>query len=135
MNTREEIERLTAQFAKAVTAKDFAALGSFYEERARFLPPGAPMVEGRAAIQAAIKKMVAAGVAALDLQAVDVIEAGDFVIEIGRTKVMIQPPGAMSVILWLVGKRRFTRQGKSIVVWRRQKDGALKIVADTFNSD
>jgi ketosteroid isomerase-like protein len=135
MGTRAEIEKLTAKFAKAVTNKDFAALGSFYDERARFLPPGAPMVEGRAAIQAAQQKMIEGGVQVLDLQAVDVIEAGDFVIEIGRTTVTIQPSGAKSLILLLVGKRRLTKQGKSVVVWRRQKDGALKIVVDTFNSD
>lgn len=135
MNSRAEIEQLTAKFAKAVTNKDFAALGSFYEERARLLPPGAPMVEGRAAIQAAQRKMIESGVQALDLQAVDIIEAGDFVIEIGRTTVTIQPPGAKALILLLVGKRRLIRQGKSVVVWRRQKDGALKIVVDTFNSD
>jgi ketosteroid isomerase-like protein len=56
MDTRAQIEKLTAKFAKAVTDKDFAAIGPL-------------------------------------------------------------------------------RQGKSIVVWRRQKDGTLKIVADTFNSD
>ena len=93
------------------------------------------MVEGRAAIQAAIQKMVEAGVQALDLQAVDVIESGDLVIEIGRTTVTIQPPGAMALLLLLMGKRRLIKQGKSIVVWRRQKDGGLEIVADTSNSD
>ena len=61
MDTRAEIEKLTARFAKAVTDKDFATLGSYYEERARFLPPGAPMVEGRAAIQAAQQKMIEGG--------------------------------------------------------------------------
>ena len=135
MDTRAEIEKLTAKFAKAVTDKDFGALGPLYEERARFLPPGAAMVEGPAAIRASIQKMVEAGIQALDLQAVDVIEAGDFVIEIGRTTVTIQPPGVMALILLLTGKRRLIKHGKSIVVWRRQKDGALKIVADTFNSD
>jgi ketosteroid isomerase-like protein len=135
MSSRAEIVKLTAEFAKAVTNKDFATLGSFYEERARLLAPGAPMVEGRAAIQAAQQKMIEGGVQALDLQAIDVIEAGDFVIEIGRTTLTIQPPGAKSVILLFMGRRRLTKQGKSVVVWRRQKDGALKIVVDTFNGD
>ncbi len=125
MSIRAEIEKLTAQFVKAVTNKDFAALGPFYEERARLLPPGAPMVEGRAAIEAAQQKMIEGGVQALDLECVDVIEAGDFAIEIGRTTVTIQLLGLFSI----------TRTGKSIVVWRRQKDGTLKIVVDTFNSD
>lgn len=125
MSIRAEIEKLTAQFAKAVTNKDFAALGPFYEERARLLPPGAPMVEGQAAIQAAQQKMIEGGVQALDLECVDVIEAGDFAIEIGRTTVTIQLLGLFSI----------TRTGKSVVVWRRQNDGTLKIVVDMFNSD
>jgi ketosteroid isomerase-like protein len=125
MDSHAEIEELTAKFAKAVTNKDFAALGSFYEERARLLPPGAPMVEGRAAIQTAQQRMIEGGVQALDLAVIDVIEAGDFAIEIGRTTVTIQPAGAKSMI----------DNGKSVVVWRRQQDGALKISVDTFNSD
>ncbi|GIK37107.1 MAG: hypothetical protein BroJett011_09400 [Chloroflexota bacterium] len=125
MSIRAEIEKLTAQFAKAVTNKDFAALGPFYEERARLLPPGAPMVEGQAAIQAAQQKMIEGGVQALDLECADVIEAGDFAIEIGRTTVTIQLLGLFSI----------TRTGKSVVVWRRQNDGTLKIVVDMFNSD
>jgi len=125
MNARPEIEKLTAKFAEAVTNKDFAALGPFYEERARLLLPGAPMVEGRAVIQAAQQRMIEGGVEALRLDVVDVIEAGDFAIEIGRITVTIRRPGAESVI----------DKGKSVVVWRRQKDGALKIVVDTFNSD
>ena len=99
----------------------------FYEERARLLPPGVPMVEGRAAIQAAQQRMIEGGVQALDLEAVDVIEAGEFAIEIGRTIVTIQPPGAPFMTM--------TAEGKSVVVWHRQTDGTLKIVVDTFNSD
>jgi ketosteroid isomerase-like protein len=83
------------------------------------------MVQGRAAIQAAQQKMIEGGVWALDLKCVDLIEAGDFAIEIGRT----------SVTIWLLGLFSITRTGKSVVVWHRQKDGMLKIVVDTFNSD
>jgi uncharacterized protein (TIGR02246 family) len=125
MDTRAEVEELTAKFSKAVTNKDVAALGSFYEERARFLAPGMPMVEGRAAIQAAQQNIIEEGVEALHLDVIDVIEAGDLTIEIGRYTLTIQPPGAESVMV----------NGKSVVVWRRQKDGALKIAVDTFNSD
>lgn len=135
VSSRAEIERLTAKFAQAVTTREYGVLGPYYEERARYLPPGGPMVEGPAAIQAAQQRMIERGIAALDLQAVDVIEAGDFIVEIGRVTVTIQPRGFLGFILSLVGKRRFTKHGKSVVVWRRQKDGALKIMVDTFNSD
>jgi ketosteroid isomerase-like protein len=83
------------------------------------------MVEGRAAIQAAQQGMIEGGVQALRLDVIDVIEAGDLAIEIGRYTLTIQPSGGESVI----------DNGKSVVVWRRQKDGALKIAVDTFNTD
>lgn len=134
-SSRAEIERLTARFAEAVTNREYSVLGPYYEERARYLPPGGPMVEGPAAIQVAQQRMIERGIAALDLQEVDIIEAGDFIVEIGRVTVTIQPPGFVGLLLSLIGKRRFTKHGKSVVVWRRQKDGALKIMVDTFNSD
>ena len=99
------------------------------------LLPGSAMIEGRSAMQAAQQKLIESGVVALDLHAVDVIEAGDFVIEIGRITVTIKPPGLMALILFLMGKRRLVKQAKSVVVWRRQKDGSLKITVDTFNSN
>jgi ketosteroid isomerase-like protein len=134
MSSRTEVERLTANFAKAVTEKDIAALGPFYEEGARFLPPGAPMAEGLLAIQAAQQKIIAGGVQTLTLHAHDIID-GDFIIEIGRIAVTIKPRGLMSLIALLMGRRTFTMHGKSVVVWRRQPDGSLKIAVDTFNSD
>ncbi|MEO8457412.1 MAG: hypothetical protein ABI559_06325 [Chloroflexota bacterium] len=54
------------------------------------------------------------------------MEAGDLSVEIGRVTVTIQPPGAPATIV---------QNGKSVVVWRRQKDGTLKIAVDTFNTD
>jgi ketosteroid isomerase-like protein len=126
VNTRKEIELLTQNFAEAVTARDLDTMVSYYEESARFLPPGAAMAEGRTAIRAAQQRMLDAGVQALELEALDIIDAGDFSIEIGRTTVTIQPPGSSSAI---------TNHGKSVVVWHRQADGTLKIVLDILNSD
>lgn len=48
----------------------------------------APMVEGRAAIQAAHQGMIARGVQALALDVVDVIEVDDLAVEIGRYTLM-----------------------------------------------
>lgn len=120
---RGEIERLTAKFSEAVTNRNLEELGAFYEEHARFLPPGMPMVEGREAIQAAMRRMVERGITSLKLEAIDIIEVGDFAIEIGQLTLTARIFGLFSI----------TRKGKSIVVWHRQKDGALKIAADTFN--
>jgi len=56
-------------------------------------------------------------------------------IEVGRIAVTIRPPGLKSLLLLLMGKRSVLVRGKSVVIWRRQKDGSLKIMIDTFNSD
>jgi hypothetical protein len=66
------------------------------------------MVEGRAAIQSAQQSMIDGGVQALGLEVVDIIEAGDLAIEIGRYTLTIRPPGREPVI----------DHGKSVVVWR-----------------
>jgi hypothetical protein len=49
MGIRAETEKLTANFAKAVTNKDCDGLGSFYERHSCLSAAGAPMVEGRGA--------------------------------------------------------------------------------------
>jgi hypothetical protein len=61
---------------KGCYEQGFQTVCSFYEERARLLLPGAPMVEGRPAIQSAQQGMIEGGVQALSLDVVDVIEAG-----------------------------------------------------------
>jgi len=69
--------------------------------------------------------MIEGGVQALSLEAVEVIEAGDLAVEIGRYTLTIRTAGAELRI----------DQGKSVVVCRRQQDGALEIAIDTFTSD
>lgn len=93
------------------------------------------MVEGPVAIQAAQRKIIEQGLQSLTLCADDIIEAGDLIIEIGRIAVTIRPRGIRLLLAMIMGKRTFTIRGKSVVIWRRQKDGSLKIAVDTFNSD
>ena len=125
MSRRTEIEELTAKFSKAVTNKDFAALGFFYEEGARLLMPGAPMVEGRAAIQSAQQRMIEGGVQSLRHDVIDIIEAGDLTIEIGRYTLTIQPPSAEV--------RDRPRQVRCCMAPTERRQP--QIAVDTFNSD
>ena len=75
MSVRSEVEKITATFAQAVTAKDFAALRPFYEEDARLPAPGAPYGErGRAAIVSAQQRMIVGGVQPLRPECVDLID-------------------------------------------------------------
>src|SRR5688572_24784587 len=50
------IDTLMADFVTAFNAKDAAKVASFYTEDAVWMPPDAPLIRGRANIEAALKK-------------------------------------------------------------------------------
>jgi len=65
--------------------RNFAALDDIYTLDARILPPGAPMISGREAIKAFWGTMIESINATSGiLESVDVMPAGDGVVEIGR---------------------------------------------------
>lgn len=121
MTTRDEISELLIGFCKAVANQDTAGVGDYYATDARLLPPGAPLIEGRAGIESYLGELFAAGFRSLELDTVDVLEDGGLAVEVGRFTMGFDPSA--------------TEVGKYIAVYRRQSDGTLKIVADTFNSD
>jgi ketosteroid isomerase-like protein len=125
MGLRNEIEGLIAQFGKDFSNQDSASVANFYAADAKLLPPGSPLVEGRDAIRAFADGMLAAGCRALELTAADVIEAGNCAIEVGSFVMGIEPPGADPI----------QEIGKYVAIYRRQSDGSLKMIVDTFNSD
>ena len=98
--------------------RNFDALDRVYTADARILPPGAPMVAGRAGI----KQFWAAAVEALGatsavLSSIDVMPAGEGVVEIGKA-VLTAGGGQMEV--------------KYVVYWR-EEDGAWKWHVDIWN--
>jgi ketosteroid isomerase-like protein len=123
--SRAEIEGRAEDFSKVFATHDAAAMAAFYTADAKFLAPNAPMIESRAGIEAFGKEMFAAGGQSLKLETTDVLEGGDLEIEVGRYTMGIQPPGADSMV----------DNGKYVAVWRRDTDGKLKMVVDTFNTD
>jgi ketosteroid isomerase-like protein len=99
--------------------RNFAVLDQVYTADARILPPGAPMVSGREGI----KKFWADLVQALDaksavLASVDVMAAGDDVVEIGAATLTV---GSGAQI-----------EAKYVVYWR-QEDGLWKWHVDIWN--
>jgi ketosteroid isomerase-like protein len=122
---RDEVAALNEAFGKAASNQDIAELVSFYAPDARMLPPNAPMAEGRDAVRGVLQSYLDAGANSLELQSVDVLEEGGLVVDVGRYVLGIQPPGADPI----------QDQGKYVVVLRRQGDGSLKIILDSFNSD
>jgi ketosteroid isomerase-like protein len=96
-----------------------------YADDGRFLPPGMEPCEGRAEIQAAMQQLLDMGAASLDIEPLDVREAGELTIEYGRYVLGIEPEGAEAQ----------TQIGKYGVVHESQTDGSTKIVFDIFNAN
>ncbi|MEY2413961.1 MAG: hypothetical protein QOD84_2567 [Acidobacteriaceae bacterium] len=112
---------------KAAQAKNIDGAVANYASDASWLPPHAPIVQGKEAIRAAWASMLA---------------TPDLKIEWQITKLEISPSGEMGYTLY---KYDMTMQGptgqpihdvgKDMAVWKKESDGKWKIIADTFNSD
>jgi ketosteroid isomerase-like protein len=101
-----------------------ALVSGFYAEDADLLPPHAPIIKGRAAIQEFWKGMVSAGLKVLVLETKRVEESGDLAYGSGVFELTLSPPGGDTM----------SDKGKYVVVYRRQHDGTWQAVADIFNS-
>ena len=123
--TVAEVGAVAQAFHDGVAERDAAALASLYDENGRFLPPNMEPAEGRPAIRAAMQSLLDMGASSLDIEPIDVTEAGELTIEYGRYTLGIEPAGAAPM----------TDVGKYIVVHRAQPDGSTKIVLDCFNSN
>jgi ketosteroid isomerase-like protein len=120
-----DVDRLAQAFHDGVAQRDAAAVAGLYAENGRFLPPGMPPAEGPVAIQSAIQLLLDMGAESIDIEPVDVREAGELTIEYGRYVLVIRPAGAEAL----------TDEGKYVVVHESQPDGTTKILLDIFNSN
>ncbi len=112
---------------KAAQAKNVDGATANYASDASWLPPHAPIVQGKEAIRAAWASMLATPGLKIDWQI---------------TKLEISPSGEMGYTLY---KYDMTIQGpagqpihdvgKDMAVWKKESDGKWKMIADTFNSD
>ena len=123
--TVAEVNAVAQAFHDGVASQDAAGLARLYAEDGRFLPPNMGPCEGRAAIQAAMQQLLDVGARSLDVEPLDVREAGEMTIEYGRYTLGIEPEGADAV----------TDVGKYVVVHEAQEDGSTRIVLDIFNSN
>ena len=113
-------------FNKEVVGKRrFDALNDVYTVDARIFPPGSPMISGREAIKefwsGAIPSLNATSA---ELASIDVIPAGDGVVEIGRASITVQPEGQQTAQMDV----------KYVVYWR-QEDGRWKWHVDIWNQN
>jgi len=116
---RSAIEQANRRFVEAFNRGDVAGACAVYTDDARVLPPDAPMVNGRAAIQEFWQGAVAAlGLKAVSLATKELHIHGDAAHEIGEAG--LQLPTA-------------TVTAKYVVCWRRGADGQWRWDIDIWN--
>lgn len=124
-DVRGEIRRTEQTFAQAFNTGDLDTVINFYTEDASVLPAHNPLLEGRTATRDFFQKMQDAGASDLQLELGRIEESGDLVVHAGRYTVNAPDPKG--------GTR--PEKGKFVAVYRRQSDGSLQLVIDTWNSD
>jgi ketosteroid isomerase-like protein len=111
--------------AEVFGKRNFAALNDIYTRNARILPPGAPMISGRDAIRKFWSDLVqSANAKSAVLMSVDVIQAGEGVVEIGKAILTVEPPGQPAAQM----------EVKYVVYWR-EEDSRWKWHIDIWNQN
>jgi uncharacterized protein (TIGR02246 family) len=112
---------------KAAQAKDVAGATANYADDASWLPPHAPIVQGKEAIRSAWAQLLTNPGLRIDWQItkVDVSRAGDMAYTLYKYEMTMGGPNGAPI----------NDRGKDMAVWEKQSDGTWKMVADTFNSD
>ena len=121
------IREADAATLKAAQAKDVDGAVANYAEDGSWLPPNAPMVNGKAAIRAGWLKLIGSPRFNIDWQ-IDKLEvgrAGDLAYTIYTYQLALEGPNGKPI----------THHGKDMAIWKKQSDGSWKMIADTFNSD
>ena len=120
----QAIRDLDAAFSDAAQARDVEAFGSFFAEDAVQLPPDAPPLNGRAAIQERAAGILGAGAdLRFETVNVEVSACGDMAFSRGRWFLSLETPDGL-----------IEDEGSYIEVLRKVA-GEWTITMDIFNSD
>jgi ketosteroid isomerase-like protein len=106
----------------AQAANDTDKFVAFYAPDASFYPSGMPLVKGPAAIREFMAQIMA---------------LPGFALQISATNTQVSAAGDLGYITGTY-ELAFTggvEKGKFVTVWRKQPDGAWRVVEDIFNAD
>jgi ketosteroid isomerase-like protein len=105
--------------------RNFDALDQIYTANARVLPPGAPMISGKEEIKNFWSNLITSvNAKSAVLESIDVIQAGDDAIEIGRATLDVAPAGQSPTQM----------EVKYVVHWK-QEAGSWKWNVDIWNTN
>jgi ketosteroid isomerase-like protein len=121
---RTVIEAQNAKIVEAVAAGNVDAIAAFYTDTAILMPPNSEILTGTDMVKATWQGLFGQGLKSCTLSIEKVVDGGEYVCEIGKYQMSIQPRG----------RRATTEYGKYFVAWLPQADGSLKIAFDMWNS-
>ena len=124
----QAVKDVEAAWVKDLAAKDVDKWASYFAEDACGLYPGAGILNGKAAIKAALAPYFADPNFSMTFQFTKVMasKGGDMVYTQGTYTMTMTNPKT---------KKPMTDKGKYLTVYTKQADGSWKAVADTYNSD
>ena len=125
---KKKIQAMNDEAAKMMVANDAAGMWANYSEDVISMPSYEPMLKGIAACKESYKKMTESGMKMTAFKSVvtDIIDAGDYVVDIGTYKISMSVPGM---------DMPWDDHGKYMTIWEKQDDGSLKIKVETWNTD
>ena len=125
---KKKIQAMNDEAAKMMVANDAAGMWANYSEDVISMPSYEPMLKGIEACKESYKKMTESGMKMTAFKSVvtDIIDAGDYVVDIGTYKISMSIP-EMDV--------PWDDHGKYMTIWEKQDGGSLKIKVETWNTD
>jgi ketosteroid isomerase-like protein len=122
---RPEIDASNARFLEEIARGDAGAAAGVYAERAVLVPPSGEAIRGRKAIESFWRSGIEIGVRAVELEALELGDAGRLTYEVGRYRMLLRPAD---------NEPRFER-GAYVVLYKQEPDGSWLRAVDTFNRE
>ena len=117
---RKSVEEGNRKFGAAAGRKDYAGLAALYTDNAKVLPPDAPIVTGRKAIEEFWRATATTlGLTGVTLKILDLEVTGNAACEVGEADLKLGSGQA---------------KVKYVVVWLRGDDGQWRLHRDIWNS-
>jgi ketosteroid isomerase-like protein len=112
---------------KAAQSNDVDTVVANYADDASWLPPNAPIADGKPAIRAGWAKLISSTGFTIDWQINKILVArsGDLAYTVSIYQLSLEGPN----------RRPINDQGKDLAVWKKQPSGTWKIAVNTYNSD
>jgi len=124
---KKKIQAMNDESAKKMISGD-ESMWANYAKDIISMPSYEPMLKGIDACKESYKKMTESGMKMTAFKSVvtDIIDAGDYVVDIGTYKISMTVPGM---------DMPWDDHGKYMTIWEEQDDGSLKIKVETWNTD